>query len=397
MPTKVQRVDVGARIRADHRTVQGHARIPAALSRTGVQVYPQADGTVRREYRPPNEVFASDSLKTFDTATVTVGHPDMVTPANWKQHAVGDIRNAKADRKFVAAELVIRDADTLAKIDSGELAEISCGYDCMLEMTPGTSPDGEKYDAIQHNIVINHVGLGPKDWGRAGNDVRLRLDGGGVAYLNAEEAGHRPPAMDPKEIEALKAKVDAAEAEAKAAKARADAAEAKLAGRSDAELAKAEAARDTAEAELAKLKAAPVVKTDELVTQRIAILDGARLLTGKPVENKGTDREIMIAAVNARHPAFKADGKSDEYVRARFDATVETVSAATDSLMDLNRGTAPTGLNPGARNDGADAELAQLAKHFDAAPDLLENYHRAEPWLHGETSAMNAARKSVGG
>lgn len=395
---RVHRVDVGTRIRADHRTPQGHARIPARFSRTGVQDYVQADGTVRREYRPPEEVFSKQSLDSFETATVVVGHPAMITPENWKEHAAGDIRAPKRDGIYTAGDIVLRDKSALDDVDAGKLQEISCGYDCMLEMTPGVSPEGEKYDAIQRDIVINHIGLGPKDWGRAGNEVRLRLDGGGIAYLREDEAGHRPAGMTVEEqLKALQAKHDTLVTEAEAAKKRADSAEGKLKATADADLAKVESARDALADELKKLKAQPSINVDERIDTRIAILEGAARLHGKRVDNKGTDREIMIAAVHARNPDVKFDGRSEDYVRARFDGYVEAVTVANDSLEQVNRGTAPPALAPGARNDGADAEMAELVKNFDAAPDFLENYHRAEPWLHGETSAMNAARKSVGG
>ena len=395
---RVHRVDVGARLRTDHATPQGHARIPAALARTGVQNYPQPDGSVRREYRPPEEVFKADSLRTFDTATVTIGHPTMIDPSNWKEHAVGDIRNPKRDGKYVAAELVIRDDTTLKRIDSGELQELSCGYDCMLEMRPGTSPDGEKYDAIQRDITINHVGLGPKDWGRAGSEVRLRLDGGEVAYVDADARVARPARMTEEEIKALQAKADAAEAEARAAKARADAAEAKLTAHGDAARSKLEAERDEALSKAKKLEAeADPARLDAMVAERLQVLDGARLLHGKDVAPGKTIRETMVAAIVARDPEFKADDRSDDYIRARFDSKVEDAKKSLDSLGSVNRGTSPNFLDPSARADGSDAELAQLIKRFDGAPRVLKNYHRANPWLNGEAAAMAAATTSVFG
>lgn len=397
--SRVHRVDVGARIRADHRTPQGHAKIPARLSRTGVQSYPQADGSVRREYRPPEEVFAPKSIATFDTATVTVGHPATVDPSNWKEHAVGDIRNARRDQKYVGADLIIRDKSTLDRIDAGELQELSCGYDCMLEMTPGTSPDGEKYDAIQRDITINHVGIGPANWGRAGSEVRLRLDGGGVAYVDAETEVPRPRGMTEEEIKALQAKAAKLEAEAKEAKARADAAEAKLATNADQARVKLEAERDEAIARAKKAEdQASSERIDAMVRERTAILDGARLLHGKADVTPGkTDRETMVAAIVARDPEFKADGRSDDYIRARFDTKVEDAKKAGTSLASLNRGSSPAHLSPGARDDGGDAEYAELAKRFDAAPAVLENYTLAEPWAVGEVAAMNAAVKAAFG
>lgn len=36
--------------------------------------------------------------------------------------------------------------------------------------------NGEHYDAIQRNIVVNHIALGPKGWGRAGPEVAVKTD-----------------------------------------------------------------------------------------------------------------------------------------------------------------------------------------------------------------------------
>jgi hypothetical protein len=388
----VHRVDVGVRIRADMRTPQGQARIPANVARTGVQLYPQADGSVRREYRPPEEVFHPDSLRTYETATVTEGHPGVVTSENWSQLAKGDVRAPHRDGRFVAADLVIRDKSTLDKIEAGDLQELSCGYDCMLELTPGTSPDGEHYDAIQRSIVVNHIGLGPKDWARAGNAARLRLDGGVVAYVVDEEPRPRPAAMTPEQIAELQAKVATLTAEADRAKARADALEAAQKTDAAKTLAQLEAARDAEKARADRLEALTKPDhVDAIVKARLAVMDGVRVLHGKPdvtADLAGTEREVMVRAIAARDSSFTADGKSDDYVRARFDLAVEQQRKAYDALGSVNRGTAPAGE---MNLDGNDAELATLIKRFDSAPERLETYHRAEPWRIGENAALAIA------
>ena len=405
MAQKVHRVDVGgARIRTDHKTVQGHARIPAALSRTGVQNYPQADGTVRREYRPPEEVFSPESMHTFDTATLVVGHPAMVDPDNWREHAVGEIRAAKQDGKYVAADLVVRDKAALEKIDKGELVELSCGYDCSLDFTPGVSPEGEKYDAVQRDIVINHVGLGPSNWGRAGSEVRLRLDGGVVAYLDGDEQRTRPTSMTPEEIAALKK-------EAADAKARADSLQAKLdaasvapppapvapAARTDANMDTLLAQRDEAVAKAAKLEQLTSKEhLDGIVRERIAVLDGARLLHGKQeIPVAGSVRDIQVAAIVARDPAFKADGRSDDYIASRFDAKVEDLRKAGASLANLNAASAVQ--HTDASTQDSDGELATLVKRFDQALEFSTLYAAAQPWNHGDSAARAAALTAMKG
>lgn len=138
--------------------------------------YPRADGSVWRELRPESEVFAPESLASLALAPVTDLHPaEMIGPNNARQFAVGVCAAPRRDGNFVAAELTIQPADVIAKVDSGDRAEISCGYSCDLDKTPGVY-QGQHYDAIQRNIQYNHVALGPRGWGRAGADVCMRLD-----------------------------------------------------------------------------------------------------------------------------------------------------------------------------------------------------------------------------
>jgi hypothetical protein len=169
---RVQRFDLSTR----KRTQQGGLAVHANLTRTGVLLYRTATGGIRRELRHPDEVFDKDSLESLNHATVTIDHPDEVNPDNWKHVAVGHVAGApKRDGKFVAGEIHLQDRGAIDKADAGKLVELSCGYQCQLDPTPGEY-NGEAYDAIQRCIRYNHVALGPQGWGRAGPDVRLHMD-----------------------------------------------------------------------------------------------------------------------------------------------------------------------------------------------------------------------------
>src|SRR5690606_1327700 len=146
-------------------------------TRVGVFVYQLPAGNVRRELRLPEEVFNADSLASLKLAPVTDLHvEDMVTPENWRYLAVEHVAEyVTQDGSHVLASLVVQDAEAIRKIDDGERRELSCGYHCTLEMTPGEY-NGEPYDAIQRGIVYNHVALGPEGWARGGSTCALRLD-----------------------------------------------------------------------------------------------------------------------------------------------------------------------------------------------------------------------------
>ncbi len=93
-----------------------------------------------------------------------------VTAANPQDDAiVGAIgTDTTFDAPYLKASLIVWDADAIARIESGEQRELSCGYRYDADMTPGTY-EGQPYDGVMRNIRGNHVALVEK--GRAGPDV----------------------------------------------------------------------------------------------------------------------------------------------------------------------------------------------------------------------------------
>jgi len=184
----VQRYDVA---RFDSRptlTSQGFLRAPASLTRVGVLNYRRADGTVRRELRRPEQVFDPKSLATLAGAPLTNLHVAMVNPENVTQvrkgHVGDDIRQ---DGEFVHGTVTVEDAEMIRQVQTGRRGELSPGYKCGIDWTPGEY-NGERYDCEQLGIVYNHVACGPTGFGRSGDDVRMRLDskGGGRARTGCD-------------------------------------------------------------------------------------------------------------------------------------------------------------------------------------------------------------------
>lgn len=320
MPNLVTRYDAGKLGKAK-RTPAGGLRVPANLTRVGVLDYVYPDGKVVRELRHPDEVFNKDSLSTLAGAPVTDRHPpEMVSPQNWKEFSVGHVGDeVKADERFVGAELSIEDADVIAAIERGDRAEISCGYSCTVEPESGEW-NGEKYDAVQRNIRYNHAAIGPRNWGRAGADVALRLDSKG----NARPLGARKETpmirldgidydLDSPQfsqaLEKFKTRADSDRAELE--KLRADAAALK------AERDRLEGERDAATAQLAP------ERMDALVKARVALVTDAARILGESTKFDGlSDHDIVAAVVKKERPQLSIEGKSSEYVRAVYDAIV---------------------------------------------------------------------------
>lgn len=175
------RLDAGT-VSSVRRTPQGGLRVDARLTRVGVLEYRRADGSVRRELRPPDEVFNSQSLDTLRGAPITDLHPSEMVRADTygslsRGHVGDDVREDAG--RFVAATLYVQDARLVEMVERGDRREISCGYTCDFDETPGEF-NGQPYDGVQRNITYNHAALGPRDWGRAGSDVALRMDAADV-------------------------------------------------------------------------------------------------------------------------------------------------------------------------------------------------------------------------
>jgi len=172
-----QRFDAGE-ISKVTQTPQGGIRVQAAVCRVGVLEYKNIDGSVRRELALPEEVFSVSSMSTLDSAPITLRHPqDMIDSQNFHMLSRGHVAEGKSrqDGHCLVAELVAQDAEIVAGILDKSLVNISCGYTCEIEETPGIWQN-LKYDAIKRNIKYNHVALGPQGWGRSGADVSIRLD-----------------------------------------------------------------------------------------------------------------------------------------------------------------------------------------------------------------------------
>ncbi|MDP3278282.1 MAG: DUF2213 domain-containing protein [Deltaproteobacteria bacterium] len=167
-----------ATVRSWERTPSGGVRLSAAITKAGVLTYRDTTGREWRELRPASEVFAEDSLRTLRGAPVTDLHPTkLVTPETWRELSVGHVGDDIArEDALVVASVLVQYAAEIARIEAGERKEISAGYVCEVDETPGITAEGERYDRVQRAIRYNHAALGPSGWGRAGADVSLRLD-----------------------------------------------------------------------------------------------------------------------------------------------------------------------------------------------------------------------------
>lgn len=311
-------------IRAE-KTPEGYIVDDPILTRTGVFEYRNPDGTTRREYRPPEAVFAADSLAAYEGLPITDGHPGKVTAANVKKHLAGTVMRAgRQDGESLRAQIKIFD---IKPVEEGK-KELSVGYEVELDPTPGVSPAGERYDVKQISVKPNHLALCRK--GRAGT-ARLNLDAAddadeteredtmslvkvavasGLSYDAAPEVANH--------VQELQKRLDAVTAERDTAAARADSADAKVK-----ELeAGAEKVRQDARAE-----ALGRVKLESVLTQaKVAFKEDA------------TDIELQAAFVKSvRGDALDLTGKSDAYIQCAFDMALAEPKRREDAVREQRK------------------------------------------------------------
>lgn len=260
-------------------------------ARTGIQSYlgrevdPEnvhglRDRATVNVYRPADEVFSRDSMASYSAAPVTVDHPSvMVDASNWKRHGVGEINgDVVRDGERIRVPLIVRDASAVAKAQTSH-KQLSMGYACNLDFTPGTAPDGTAYDAVQRDIRINHIALVPA--ARGGPELRI-----------VDER--------PKET-AMKIKIGDAEVDStngEAVRIAVDSLNSKL-GTLTADLATTKTAIETKDGEIAALNAK--LKDAEVTPERLQKLADARAQ--------------VIARAQILQPGITVDGKTDAEIR----------------------------------------------------------------------------------
>jgi hypothetical protein len=309
----------GARLTQD-----GYLVADAKVARTGIQMYRAGelglDGDQDRMvpvYRPPEEVFSVEAMASYAHRPVTDDHPtSMVDASNWKQHAKGQTGDeVMRDGDFVRVPILLMDGDSIQKWQDGK-KELSMGYTMDLEVADGESPEGEKYEAIQRNLRMNHLALVSR--ARGGSELRL---------------GDRKPEENSMELKTITVdgfSVETTEAGAQAiSKLTTELADARkvtedqqaahseaLAGK-DREL----AAKD-AEIDSLKGKILSDEDLDKRVTDRADLIAAAKQIADKDYTGM-PDSDIRKAAVVAKLGEDAVDGRSDDYIQARFDILSE--------------------------------------------------------------------------
>lgn len=299
-----------------------------AVTNVGVFSYRNADGSVRRELRMPEEVFNADSIESLKGVPLTNLHHGLVTESNVDELKIGELGNEiTQDAYHLFADVTIRDAETIAAVKNREKTGLSCGYTCRLDWQSGNWM-GVHYDCIQRDIRYNHCAVVPK--GRAGDDARIRLDAADAddvgefiqeqettmaekTYKEDAELTQKLADLETKMDEAIKGK---------------DAEIAKL--NEDMEAVKAQNSALEAERDSYKEKYdSAIAEQPELIKKAVAerlFLVAKAQGVGVEVKADMDDASIKVAVIKKAFPKAELEGKDEAYIAARLDCAFEMLS-----------------------------------------------------------------------
>lgn len=349
------------------RTAEGFLKGRAIVTSIGVFTYLNADGSIQRELRLPEEVFAPESLESLKLKPVTLNHPSvLVTSDNADELQVGTLGDNPSkttqtrdwngnfidDDKLtdginLAVDMCITKKEAIDAVLNGKQA-LSMGYTCDLETAePGAVWCGIEYDFIQRNIRYNHCAI--VDSARAGDNakIELRIDSsdavlqnklvtkndGGTKMLKKINLDGIDYEAEESVIKALNSeKVRADNLDKELAKAREDSA--KKVSELEAERDTQKERADNAEKELEAMKAEKLdsTKIDEAVQQKLELLENAKKANVE-VKADMSDMDIKKAVIVSVFPKANFDGKDDVYIQARYDGALEMLAEKADSSV----------------------------------------------------------------
>lgn len=349
-------------------TEEGFLRAPVVFTSVGIQEYYGQELGIEpydkafKIFRSPDTVFHPDTITSLKLKPVTADHPDEdVTVENYKKLAVGHVGDSiePLDDLRLGGNILIHDPEIITEVTNGTREQVSCGYLSDILMIEGEW-NGQKYDGrFDGPMYNNHLACVAS--GRCGGDVRI-LDNSGEtpmkksALLKAmkdkgidptrfkafNDAGDDTDVSEDLVAEMLGTTVPDVTAIADKLK------DAMMGMKGEAKdmdmgamlgmLIKALMSGMMGEDGVMKKDAKPqqpqpggeMKKFDDAVALRVNLItDAAPLLPDDfKVEGK-SDRDIMTAALG---DSVDTKDKSDDYVRARFDAMVADRAKAGEHM-----------------------------------------------------------------
>lgn len=334
-------------------TSDGFLRAKVSIAKTGVFSYLHADGKIIKEAKLPEELFSQATLDSLKGVPVTNEHPPiednkgLVNQTNYNKYVKGSLGEIVVlDGDHIVTTETIYDAELINQLKNGEKREVSIGFETDVDFTPGEY-NGQRYDAVQRNIKINH--LAHVKNGRAGESVKVHLDSVNTNYAIMQgEVNEMIVRIDGKDIEVSEEVYKEIESLRKKALRKDDQSAVATEDKTEVQitLPKKEESEDLKlanenlkmqvktqqdliaglQSELNALKKTEPEKLDSLVSEKLNALDSARaVIQGFRGDGLST-KEIKLQVISKLLP-FKADVKldsiSDTEIDYRYDAALQ--------------------------------------------------------------------------
>jgi len=325
-------------------TEHGFIKANAIVTRTGVFMYKNPDGTIRRELRRPEEVLNADSLETMKLLPITNGHPPerLINADNAKRLSIGYTgESVKVEEPYIISNLIITDSEGVKAVKEKGRKELSLGYTVDLIKEDGHY-NGEPYDFVQTNIRYNHLSL--VDEARAGSMARIHLDS--LEKFDAVEIQQedimsknlKKIKIDSEEYmveEPVSNDIDNLRSEVERLKEERMELERKLKDSYD-EIERLKAERDTMkDTSLDSKKTDSKDAFNAAVRERVKVVETAKRLLDKETIAKldaMDDIDIKKLIVKNKFPQANLDDKSEIYINGRYDGVLDVIGDSKQSI-----------------------------------------------------------------
>jgi len=352
----------------------GYLVADAFPTKTGVFKYVKPDGTITHELRHEDDVFKPESLNSLKNRPIVDEHSGLLNSNNTRGQDRGHVgESIERLDNHVKANLIVTDSALIEKMQGGK-RELSCGYTADVIPQVGVTPNGQKFDHRQTNIIYNHLAVVHQ--GRAGPTAQIHLDSQDAASFEFSPEPQKQDNQNPDGAKTMTIKqtlnavthgdfrqdemtVEYSEdssAVVDSVISRLNQSNAQIKVLQDAghtlkkEKEKVEGERDQAKKDLENKKD-DHAQLDQLADERADIKGVANYLKVEKFDGK-SNTEIKAMIVSKHNPDLKLDGLSEGNIEGRYDMIVETIKSDLKSKnqnMELGRITSPNV----AKNDAA--------------------------------------------
>ena len=141
----------------------------------GRQISPELEpDRIYQVLRPKEELTRPETLESLKLIPLINDHTMIGTQAGMKPAEEVGVEGTTGTNVKVSGQLLTNDlkcyTENIKELISSGKKDLSMGYRCRYELTEGEF-EGQHYDAIQRDIIFNHIAL--VDEGRMGSDVRV--------------------------------------------------------------------------------------------------------------------------------------------------------------------------------------------------------------------------------